>query len=310
MATKDEAHDATAEGPSGSRPRRVRTLLAVVLGLLVGVAVAVVASGLLSSDDDGAATPLVTQPTRTLSDDEPVDSPADLLPDEVPLPPGAGAASAEAAVTGFLDAEVAGDLEASFGFLSADERTIYGTPPVWIASHADVIPPVTGYEIDEVTEGPDDTTVAGTVSFTPSLDQVVGLVPAQARVRWLATLGPDGAWGVSVESSAFEPLRPSDDGVAPAARTWADARRSCEVPANELTGRIGSSPLAESLCDAGDVTLTDSEVLDSATSSLISTAFGADTSEAARLVRISGGAELGIVLVPIGDEWTVIGVVP
>lgn len=280
-----------------------------MLGLLVGVAAAVLVPRLLGAGDD--PDPIsVTQPTRVLSDDEVVDSPDDLLPDDVPLPPGSGAATAEAAVTGFLDAEVAGDFETSFGFLSAEERTIYGTPAGWVAAHADVVPPVTGYDIAEASEGPDGTTVSGSVSFTPGLDQVVGLVPAEARVTWLVTLGPDDAWGVSFEGSTFEPLRPGDDGVAPAAQRWVDARQGCELPSNEFSGRIGSGLLAESLCEADDVEVGGPEALDDATDTEIATAFGPETTDAARLVRVTGDTELGIVLVPIGEQWTVIGVVP
>lgn len=311
ISTDLESGRATTEDPArtASAPRRVRTALVLAAGLVVGLAAAILVPRILGGDDPDPIT--VTQPTRVLSDDDVVDSPEDLLPDDVPLPAGAGAATPEAAVRGFLDAEAAQDLETSFGFLSAEERTIYGTPTGWISAHADVIPPVTGYRLGEVTEGPDGTTLAGTVTFSPSLDQVVGLVPAEAEVTWLVVLGPDDAWGVSVENSAFEPLYPSDDGVAPAAQAWVAARRSCEQPENEFPGLLGPAPLVTSLCDAaGEVDVAEPEALDSATDTEISTAFGDETAEAARLVRLTGGAELGIVLVPLGDEWTVIAVVP
>lgn len=289
--------------------RSGRTAIVLVLGLLVGVAAAVLVPRLLDRDDEVADPISVTQPTRVLRDDEVVDSPEDLLPDDVPLPPGAGATTPEAAVSGFLDAEVAGDFDTSFGFLSPDERTIYGTPAGWISNHADVIPPVTAYELGEVVEGPDFTTVSGTVSFTPSLNQVVGLVPARAEVTWNVVLGPDDAWGVSVEESAFEPVLPDEGGADPAARSWVEDRVRCQEPTNEFGGLIGPATLVESLCDA-DVEVDAPEGLDDAVDTQIATAFGPETSDAARLVRVTGDTELGIVLVPIGEQWTVIGIVP
>jgi hypothetical protein len=163
--------------------------------------------------------------------------------------------------------------------------------------------------LGEVNERDGNASVPAVVTFTPGLDQVVGLVPLQANVTWQLARGTDGAWGVSLDSSAIEPIYPSDDGAAPAARTWLDARVACRTPSNERAGLIGSPALANALCGASALTLGDAKALDDVEATPIATAFGAETRSAARVVRVSGAVELGVVLVPIGDQWTVIGVV-
>lgn len=240
-----------------------------------------------------------------------VDSPQDLLPDDLPVPPGAGAESAEAAVTGFLDAEVAGDYEESFGYLQDVHRADYLSPAGWVSAHADVLPTILDYELGEQTELDDGrTTIRTVVQLEPGLDQVVGLTPAEAVVHWDVVRGEDG-WGVSLDTSPFEPVYPDEDGAVPAARTWAEARQRCDTPANERGGLIGSPALAEALCDTdGGITVGEPEPLDELAAQPFSTAYGAEAVAAARTVRVTGPAELGVVLVPIGDDWTVIGVIP
>jgi hypothetical protein len=109
----------------------------------------------------------------------------------------------------------------------------------------------------------------------------------------------------------MEPLYPSEEGVAPAAQQWLEARQRCETPANEFAGLLGPPQLAEPLCGAdGDLETGEPAPLDDVQTNAFATAFGPETAEIARLVRVSGPVELGAVLVPIGDDWTVIGVVP
>lgn len=279
-----------------------------MLGLLVGVAIAVLVPRLLDDGDDVAGeAATISEARRSLDEaDGPVDAPADLLEDG-PVPPGAGAGSAEAAVTGFLDAEAASDFETSFGFLSAQDRQLYGSPAGWEASHADVFPPVVSYEVEEA--GLD--AVITTVVFEPGLDPVTGLTPGQARITWDVPVGPEGDMGVALETSLIEALHPAEEGAVDAARLWADDRRACETPSNERDGLIGTPGLAQQLCDAeGSITLGEPRGLDDLEATPFFTAFGAEAVSASRVVRISGPAELGAVLAPIGDQWSVIGVVP
>ena len=282
----------------------------LALGLLVGVAAAVLVPRILDRDDGpGAAVPAAQG--RTLDGDEVITSPEDLLPDDVEVPPGAGAESAEAAVTGFLDAEVAKDFRTSFGFLSSTDRIAFGSPAGWVAGHADVLAPVTAYELGEVSEGDGVTTVVTTVTFEPALDQVTGLTPGEARVAWEVLEAEDGTWGVALDTSAVEPTYPPAEGAGAAARTWVDARQACSEAPNERQGLVGAAPLADALCDAeGELSLGEVSALDDAAASTISTAYGPEAAAAARAVRITGSVELTAVLAPVGDEWSVIGVLP
>ncbi len=278
----------------------------MALGLLVGVVLAVLGPRLLDLDlGDDADTSAIDaiRPTP----DEPVDRPD---ADEDPAPPGAGAESAEAALTGFLDAEVEQNFERSFGFLSAADRRSFGSSAGWIAAHADVLAPVLDYEVEEVSAGEEGTTVVTTVTFEPGLDQVVGLTPGQATVTWQVLPGPDGDWGVSLETSTVEPEYPPDEGAAVAARQWVDARQACATPPSERSDLIGSPGLAENLCGAaGSFDLGEVAPLTEIETTPVATAFGPEAAVASRVVRVSGAVELGLVLTPIGDDWIVIGVV-
>jgi hypothetical protein len=283
----------------------------LVLGLLVGVAAAVLVPRLLDGGDDESAPAVPATEGRTLDDDEPVTSPEDLLPDDVDVPPGAGAPTAEAALTGFLDAEVAGDFAASFGFLSSTDRVAYGSPAGWVAGHADVVPPVLDYEVGEASTGDGVTTIVTTMTFEPGLDQVVGLTPGRARVAWELLEAEDGTWGVALDTSALEPIYPPAEEAGRAASNWVTERQACRQPENERDGLIGAPGLADSLCDAtGELTVGDVEVLEEPSATTVSTAFGPETAAASRVVRIDGSVTLGAVLAPIGDEWVVIGILP
>lgn len=293
-----------APSPRGDR-RRVPTALLVLLGLVAGIVGAVVVPRLLDDRGD-TATEAPTPGTGA------VDRPSVTTPADPDIPAGARAESPEAAVRGFLDAEVAKDFETSFGFLSAADRAAHGSPAGWVAAHADAIPPVLGYELEPVTPGLGEASAVAMVRFEPGLDQVVGLTPGRARVTWDVRQDADGTWGVSLgESTTFEPLYPSADEAGPAARRWADARRACDTPENEYATLVGTRGLAEALCGAsGDVSTGEPAPLGDIEAARFATAFGPETAVAARVVRLRGAVELGAVLAPIGDVWTVIGVVP
>lgn len=280
-------------------------MAAVAAGLAIGVLAAVVGPGLVGGDDE----PRAAGANRIATGE--INSPDDLMPEDGPVPAGAGAASAEAAVVGFLDAEIAGDYETSFLYLHDAARAEYGTPAGWVSAHADVVPVIVDYELGErETTADGRETLTAVLALEPGLDQVVGLTPAEAVVRWDVVRGAEG-WGVSLETTVFEPVHPTDDGVVPAATAWAESRRSCKPPTNEHDGLVGSPALARSLCDAdGEVVIGEPGTLDAATAQPFFTAFGTDAVAAARVVRIERPAELAVVLVPIGDDWTVIGVLP
>lgn len=277
-------------------------------GLVLGLGAAFAGAQLFGSDDDPAAPSAAT--ARTAPDV--VNSPDDLLPDDLPVPDGAGAPDGESAVVGFLDAEIAQDFETSFGYLSAPDRATFGSPALWVASHADQLPPIVDYELGEITSlSEEQAMVTAEVTFEPGLDQVIGLTPTSALVRWDVLAHSDGSWGIGLESSVVEPRYPSDDGVAPAAQAWVEARQDCDTPANERPGLVGSPSLADQLCDAAaPAELGEPAPLDDLEARPVLTAFGPEAAAAARVVRVDGPAALGVVLVPIGSDWTVVAIVP
>lgn len=271
------------------RSRPVVVIIAVVCGLTLGIGATVVLTG---GSDEGlpAAAPLEsTDPTD---------------PDPADAPPGASAPTPEAAVEGFLDAEIAGDFEASFGYLSAAARTRFGSPAGWIANHADLLAPVEGYEVEEV----DEDRVVALVEFEPGLDQIQGLVAARMRVTW-ATAENGGSWGVDLATSTREPLHPSDDSAPAAVQTWAEGHQDCGMPRTWEGNLQGSPALAERLCDTeGEVEVGPPLPLDAVDAAPFLAAFGPEVGQWARVVAVTEPVELRAVVAPIGQEWLVIGV--
>lgn len=308
MSQASDTRTPSSDGEDGVSPTRAwrgwTMVLTLVCGLALGLLIAIGGTQFLGRDGDGAAAELGRSVTGEINS-------SDLLPDDLPVPPGAGATSAEEAVTAFLDAEVARDFETSFGYLDDVTRATYGSPAGWVSAHADLLPPIVEYSIEGQETAADGREILSTqVALVPSLDPVVGLTPAEAIVRWSVTEG-EGGWGISLDSSPFEPQYPSDEGAAPAAREWAEDRQRCEQPANEHDGLVGSPALARQLCNAeATPTFDGPSPLDEMTGQPVFTAFGPEAFLAARVVRVSGPADLAAVLVPIGDTWTVIAILP
>ncbi len=277
-----------APGPPGRRSRPVVVALAVAFGLALGIGATI---ALTTDDETPVAPPELTDPVTTVPTDE-------------EAPPGASATSPEAAVEGFLGAEVAENLEASFGYLSADARSEFGSPAGWIANHADLVPPVVGYEVEEV----DDDEVVTLVRFEPGLDQIQGLVAERVRVTW-ATSEDGGSWGVDLFSSTQEPLHPSDDSAPAAVRAWAEGHQDCGTPRTWDGNLQGSPTLAERLCgQEGQVEVGPPLPLGSIDAGPFLAAFGPEVGEWARVVAVTAPVELRAVVAPIGQEWLVIGV--
>lgn len=282
--------------PGPTRPWR--TPVAILVGLAVGVGLTVVIPRLSASSELSAPIGTDSSPTTSIT-----------VPDgAADAPPGAGAASAMAAVEGFLTAESAGDLEASFSFLSRDLRRSYRSPAGWVAGHADVLPPILGYDLGEAIVEEGRATVPASVRFRPSLDEVVGLVPGAADVVWAAVEEGDG-WAVDLAASTMTARFPDDDGAAPAVATWAEARQRCDR-ANERDGTlVGSPAVADGLCDAdGTIVVGAAAPLSEIEATPFATAFGGEVIEWARVVPVTAPLQLRAVVAPLGDRWLVIGV--
>ena len=288
-------------------PGRQRLLIA--LTLVVGLAIGLGVARLLSGGDSGDDRPSVADldlpgsPTPNGAEDQP-SAPAPPASDQVASVE--SATSPQAAVEGFLTAEALRDFEASYPFLSQTDHVAYTTPALWVAAHAE-FPAVTGFEVEAVT----DATVVTVTAFQSTLDPVLGLIPARARGTW-QTIEQDGGWRVSYLDSTIQPLYPSDDGVAPAAESWATARLACGTQAEAEGGLLGAPDLAEELCEAeGELTLGPVGVLrDGTETTALLSAFGPEVFTWARVVPIEAPVPMQIVLAPIADAWQVFAILP
>jgi hypothetical protein len=284
----------SADG-AGARTRTLAIVLAVVVGLTLGIGVTMALTR--SGDGGSAATPAAST----------VPSTPTTAPGDEPPPPGTEASSPQAAVEGFLAAEIGADLEASFGYLSAEARSGFGSPAGWIARHADLLAPVRAYQVEEV----DETDVVALVTFEPGLDEVMGLVAERTRVTW-ATSESQGSWGVDLEASTLEPLHPADDTAPAAVATWAGAHQACAPAPRTWDGNLRGSPaLAEQLCGTrGAVEVGPPLPLSAVDAGPFLAAFGPEAGAWARVVAVVAPVPLRAVVAPIGQEWLVIGVLP
>ena len=225
----------------------------------------------------------------------------------VAAPPG----SPGEAATAFLDAEVAGDLEASFGLLATEDRDEQGDVAGWEEAHADLWSPEQ-YRLTGVSEAGDGAaTVTAEVSLQPQIDQFVGLVPARATLT-LPLVQEDGGWRVAFFESDYQPQYPDESGAVDAVRAWGEARTRCETTGQWDATLLDAPSLADSLCRAeGQLRLgapATLDALDDAGPYLDD--FGAGAADWARVVPIEGPVAFDAVAAPLGDQWVVIGSSP
>jgi hypothetical protein len=284
--------DQTVAGPRGSRRRDA---VIVVVALLVGMG-AVAGFGALTGSDDAA-------PSATIDTDVGQATP---LPDGGgSVAPGSPAASPQAAVEAFLDAEAAGDFDTSYELLSEAQRAAYGSAAAWTNAHADFFP-VVGHRVVGTADG----SVTAEVEYRSGLDEVVGLVPARGVVEWALVEEADG-WSIDFDASAVTPVYPDDATAADAVAEWAAANQRCEEPVQYEGALVATADLirtAESLCDTdGRIDAGPARTLDEFDASPLVSAFGTDSLAWARAVDLTGPAELTVAVAPIDDRWVVVG---
>lgn len=309
MSTDTELRDPiTREQPdasgdpvvAGSRGSRRRDVLIVVIAVLAGMGLVAGFGALTGSDDDApsasidadtdfASTPL-SKRDGTVSAGTPAATPAD-------------------AVEQFLTAEAAGDFERSYSMLSEAQRIDYGSPAAWTNAHADFFP-VTDFQVVETTG---DRT-ATEVRYRSSLDEVIGLVPARARVDWVA-VEEDGGWLVDFDAAGVQPRYPDDDEAVDAVDTWASTLQRCGEPeqySGALVATADLRRLVDGLCDSpSPVAVTGpAGALDEFDASGVVSAFGTEALSWARTVKVSGPVEVAVVVAPIDDRWVVVGLLP
>lgn len=295
--------DRTDPPPSSVPPPRSHRIATIVLAVVGGLAL-------------GAGVTLALSERGGNGQRNALEDPAVVTPptsgDDAGEPPGVGAATPVATVMGFLDAEIDGELTASFGFLSAEDRGELGSPEGWVAAHADILAPVTGYEVQEAGEpavGEDEAEVVTLVSFEPGLDEVRGLVAEQATVTWVTTTDASVSWGIDLRATTVEPIYLSEEGAPAAVARWAEAHQACR-PAPTWDGTLKASPaLAETLCGAeGPVEVGPPLPLTSVDAGPFLASFGPGAGEWARVVAVTAPVEVRAVVAPIGQEWLVVGV--
>ncbi len=282
----------------------VRTIGVLIVGLLLGVALAswIARPRSPQADPVSSATEL---PVPAQTGGATADAGAGAAKRE---PPPAVAARARDAVTGFLDAEVAGDFARSYAFLSAQDQEDFGGREGWIAAHAD-LPPITGYRLKGLREIDDGVQATTALRLRSTLDEFVGLVPARANATWAAHPESD-SWRVAYTEGSINGLYPPEQGAADAAAQWVSDRLACERAAQHPGGLLGDSDLAESLCgmeaefSAGQVEL----LTDVTDSQPFIAAFGAESLAQMRSVAFDGPTPMRVVLAPVNDRWTVVGV--
>jgi len=222
-------------------------------------------------------------------------------------PPGPAAPTPLDAVERFLAAEIGGDYPTSYGLLSATDREEIGSSREWEAVHGQ-LPLVTGFTLGSSSSDSTRAEVDADVTFKPSLDETLGLVPARAQAVWIA-VAEDGGWRVARSESQLTPQYPDESGAASAAEAWAQARTDCRAEAEYDGGLLGAVGPVAALCDApGPVEVGDITSLEPGVGvEPFLAAFGPEVLSWARVVAIAGPVSLAVVLAPVADRWVVIG---
>jgi hypothetical protein len=213
-----------APDAAGDRAPRRGSRLAMLAVLVIGIAAgAAITAGLpgqllggadatsnvaIPTGEDVRLNPVPNEPARSVDGSLRADAPDD-------------------AVLGFLAAEAEGDLERAYAHLSAEEQAEFFSAAGYVAAHADLLPPVLGYDLLDVSIDGDTAAVTTDVALQPSLDPIIGLVPGDAEITWTA-VAEDGGWAVELTSAEVLP-RYRDEAEAPGdVEDWVAARAACE----------------------------------------------------------------------------------
>lgn len=221
-----------------------------------------------------------------------------------PVVNAADTATPQQAVDSYLATETAADFAASFEYLSAEERSRYGTAAAWVTDHRDVWP-ITGFEVTDITVTGDQATAGADLALRSGLDPVLGLIPARAQVVY-PLVREDDAWRVVPGESQLSPLYPDPGGAAAAPAEWIDT--SCQGAESML----GVTDLAVELCGTtSPVEVVAAVPIDAASlpADLVAV-YGPEAGAWAYVATLSAPQERDLLLAPVNDTWTVIGVYP
>ena len=305
--------DTVSFGRAWSRIQsRLRDATVVLLAVAIGFGIALLPRLLNHSGGNDPLSPTKANPRvqlSTLSDGrvaKPLpQAPVDPASVEPPAPP---APSPIAAVTGFLDSEVARDFGGSYGSLSTADRLRAGSHTEWTDLHAQ-LPTITSFTPGETRSASGRAEVDAEVELKAGLDQITGLVPAHAHAVWIA-VAEDGGWRVDFASSELVPRYPADAEATSAARSWVSARSHCRRAPQHRARLLGTPALAAGLCGAGGPVRVGAPSPFHAGVGVepFVAAFGAEVFSWARAVPVQSPSPMTAVLAPIDDRWVVIGV--
>jgi len=225
-------------------------------------------------------------------------------------------ATAEAALTFFLQSIVEGRPEDSYTVLDPASQQLFPSPESWVRAQADLAMP-TGFELGATRAafgGEDRVEIEVTSSHRPSLDATRGLVPARSRSLW-GVERRDGRWRVGAEPVSVVPILPAEAGASVAVTDWVARLRACD-PGGAASLQVGSylygpSGFVGAPCaQQGTWAVGDPAGLDAAGDPRdLVAAFGPAVGSWARLVPVDGpGSRFYAVVAPMGDAWQVAGV--
>lgn len=215
--------------------------------------------------------------------------------------------SPEEVVRALLQAEQAGDHEASFHFLSTASLRAYSDSEAW-GRHRSELPDVTAFSVKSVTGN----VVVTSVSHTPRLDPFVGLSAARDTQRW-RVVQEGGGWLVDANPDITQEL-PADGPASAAALEWAKAVQACDknraVSLQVETDLLGTLDGPLGLCKTTVQLHASSPTVvqpGPGTADLVAQ-YGNAALTWARAVTITGAGEpFNVVLAPIGSNWRVLG---
>jgi hypothetical protein len=217
--------------------------------------------------------------------------------------------SPDGVVTGFVAAEAAQAFDVSYGLLRDADREEVGSVEEWRSLHADAWPIDGGDVVGTSAEG-DRATVEMRMRFKAGLEESVGLVPGRGTARWLAVKEGDH-WRIAFDGARIEAEYPEDAKAPGQVVEWARARQACGGAREYDGGLVGFPALADQLCGAeGAVEAGLARPLERGPDSdQVIAAFGPEALTWARVVPLTSPPDLPrVVVAPIGDDWTVIGV--
>lgn len=226
--------------------------------------------------------------------------------------PGAAARadSPAAAVTSFMNAAIAGDVDTAWALVgSADQVRLGYKQRITDQVNA------SGWKGFSVTSTAGDR-VIGTITQTPKISDIDGVIAEQGNLR-VQTIKEATGYRVLWSRKSIVQMYPElsaaqDDAVSTSVGAWIRSRQACAAePAHEYTGGlIGVVGLANELCKSnGDVVLggvSDFESLDEPQP--IVEAFGGNALQWARVVPITSPIRMDVVVAPRGTEWIVVAV--